>query len=235
MAVYLLGGTTLGQTTLSHPNVNVTIGFSGHVDGATALSDTLVSDLGGIMSGATALSVPFPEVIRNLGGRLTGRTILLDALPTPMYGLTTIQTIVPLVQREPRAVLACACPGPKTFRWGQVFQRGDLTLFVTDPSGTPSSPYEVTYTVFWMRAPGVPHQVGPTARRPIMQKTGEYYVTGTAGELGQPGDWQIAWTYRRSFNGPPTTVTFDFRVVDAVLGPIYTDPTCRKRKYGWED
>ena len=235
MTDYYLGGTTSGGSSLSTPRVNLTIAFSGHVDGATTLSDGLVVDTGGTVAGLSMLSTPFVEVIRNFRGTTYGVTTPRDALPYAVYGTSTLQLVMPEITREPRAILACACPGPKEFRWGQVFQRGDLTLIVSDPSGTPLSPYEVTYTLYRMLAPSLPHQVGPTGRRPVMQKTGEYYATGTAGETGQPGDWQIVWTLRRSFNGPTTTEVFAFRVVDAISSPILGDPTCRKRKYGWSD
>lgn len=235
MTEYLLGGTTTGSTTLSTPTVKLTIIFSGQIVGATTLSDTTIANLTGTIAGETELSEPDLLLIRNLFGTVSGSTSLAFSYPLPIHGMTTLSTSLLTVDHLlPPVNDPCVCNTGKSFRWGHVFSRGDLPLYVMSATGEAFvSPYEVTFAMFLIRANGVPIQVGPSGRRPVMQGAGEYYATGTAGEAGQPGDWQIRWTYRKSFNGPAITETHTFRVVDSISDPIPGDPTCRQKKYGW--
>ena len=84
---------------------------------------------------------------------------------------------------------------PGVFKWGQVFQRGDLPIFITDLANNPVSPFKVTYTLFYVGS-GCARQVGPADRVPVQADVGEYYVSGVAGECAQPGDWLVEWSTR---------------------------------------
>lgn len=126
-----------------------------------------------------------------------------------------------------------SCEDVKTFRVGQVLTQGDLTLYVTDPSGTLFiSPFQVTYALYRLFH-GAWQRVGPEMRQAVLQRVGEYHAVTSVGDLTQPGDWQIVWSFRRSFDAPVEQVTCSFKVVDAVSSPIEGDTTCRKTKYGW--
>jgi hypothetical protein len=129
------------------------------------------------------------------------------------------------------AVRAVVAP-PKTFRYLQVLQRGDLPIYICSRNG-PVSPYAVSYTLYQQRPDGTKFQVGPAGRTPAEGEVGEYYVTGRAGESGQPGCWTVVWTWQRSFDGATETKNMEFRVEDAVLAADPRDVTVRVRKYGW--
>jgi hypothetical protein len=112
---------------------------------------------------------------------------------------------------------------PGVFRNGQVFQRGDLPIYITDTYGNPLDPYSVTYTLLfqpkkhYVDRPAVPlHSLvaGACGRTPVKAAIGEYYVTGCAGGCGQPGQWYARWVIQEYFQGPLMEETFGFEVFD---------------------
>ena len=104
---------------------------------------------------------------------------------------------------------------PGIFKWGYVFQRGDLPIFITDTAGNPVSPYKVTFTLFrYAKGACSPMQVGPCDRTPVMADVGEYYVSGVAGQCGQPGDWFVDWKFQESFGSTFSGDRFGFKVFD---------------------
>jgi len=102
---------------------------------------------------------------------------------------------------------------PGTFRYGHLFQRGDLPIYITDVAGNPLSPYKVTYQLLVTpkNARGL-MVVGPCHRTPVKADEGEYYATGYAGECSQPGQWFIRWFLQEYFEAPLTTADFGFAV-----------------------
>lgn len=125
-------------------------------------------------------------------------------------------------------------PCPQQFRLGHIFTLGDLQITLTDTTGTQfRSPFRVIYTLFQLTKSGVPMQAGPT-KTAVKQSNGLFYVVGTAGEGGQPGNWLVRWAYQMSFGDDFITIDQPFQVVDSISAPIVGDPTCRKTKYGWD-
>ena len=133
--------------------------------------------------------------------------------PLPVYGVAILSVFLDLV-RVPRPL--CPPPPVKRFRYNQTLGRGDLEIIITDDSGQPFSPANITFTFFQVVRGNQRQQVGPAGRRPVPDmhegKVGRYYVTGTAGELGQPGDWVCVWRYQRSFWTSFVLVEQHFRV-----------------------
>jgi len=112
---------------------------------------------------------------------------------------------------------------PGVFRWGHLFQRGDLPIYITDTTGNPLDPYKVNYTLLfepekhYSDRPAVqthPIIAGPCHRTPVQAAAGEYYVTGCAGSCGQPGQWFVKWVIQEYLNGPLTEAIFGFAVFD---------------------
>lgn len=104
---------------------------------------------------------------------------------------------------------------PGVFRWGHVFQRGDLPNFVTDMAGYPANPYKLTFTLFYYpKGACCPMRVGPIDRTPVNADIGEYYVSGVAGQCGQPGDWYVEWKLQEAFGSQVSTDLFGFKVFD---------------------
>lgn len=118
---------------------------------------------------------------------------------------------------------------PGVFKRGYIFQRGDLPLFITDSSGNATNPYKVTFTLYY-RAGNSPCelQVGPIDRTPVQAKIGEYYVSGVAGECGQPGQWYVEWKYQESFGSQWVTDKMGFSVFETTqFAPVtYTSYPC---------
>jgi hypothetical protein len=112
---------------------------------------------------------------------------------------------------------------PGVFRWGHVFQRGDLPLYITDSSGNPLDPYSVKFTLLYLPRkqyqdrPAVPNHAlvaGACSRNPVQAAIGEYYATGCAGESGQTGQWFVRWIVQEYSQGPLLEDQFGFEVFD---------------------
>jgi len=122
--------------------------------------------------------------------------------------------------------------GPGMFKPGHVFQRGDLPIWISDLAGNPFGPAVITYTLYHYEA-GCPDpiQAGAADRRPVNAGLGEYYVSGIAGEFGQPGDWFVRWTYQETLDSPETEDIYPFKVFDS----SQVDPCCTSTaKFGWD-
>jgi hypothetical protein len=202
--------------------------------GAGTLKDLLLISLGGVLSGAGAITgnpglihtaVPLPMV---------GSGSLGDSIPLPMNGVGILAGFAELI-RIPRP--CCPPRRVKEFRWGYILTRGDLELHVCDDSGNPFGPVVVLYAFYQIVPGGQRMLVGPPNRRPAVDqssgKPGRFYATGTAGELGQPGEWVVQWRYQRSWWTPTVKFEEHFKVVDEVLS---RDPFSRYGmccKFGW--
>jgi hypothetical protein len=117
------------------------------------------------------------------------------------------------------------------FTYLQPLSRGDLALYLSDEAG-PVAPTSVSYTLFFVRPDFSLLEVGASRRVPVSGAVGEYYVTGRAGELGQPGRWLVRWEYQLSPHAPAQVKDKCFYVQDAVQSPL--DTTVRSVKYGWD-
>lgn len=120
------------------------------------------------------------------------------------------------------------------FRWNQILGKGDLEICLQDRQGNQRGPVFIAYTMFMVTPTGVLHQTGPTDRKPAQADVGKFYVTGTAGENGQPGCWAVRWRYQRTYGDPITERLVQFRVLDAVLDCDRRDHVHRHCKYGWD-
>ena len=206
--------------------------FGGQAYGYGMLEDELALALSGTTVGA---------------GSLSGQPIRVAALKgDPSYGIWTFHesTLEPScgkgwltglmhVDRVP-CPIACT-PIVPTFRWGQDFPPGELMIAFTDEAGIPFAPCSVVFRLFQVLSTGVLFPTGPANCRPVacQRRLGVYYVTGTAGELGQPGDWVIEWCWQKSPCDVSRVVQRCFKVLDLVA-QTPGDP-CRIKKYGWSD
>ncbi len=100
-----------------------------------------------------------------------------------------------------------------TYLFGHTFGKGDLQLFCYDSGNNPKDPFAVTYCLaFKAKGQECYATVGPLTRTPVHGAVGEFYATGIAGELGQPGQWKIIWTVQEAYNTPLMTAEFSFVV-----------------------
>ncbi len=165
-----------------------------------------------------------------------------DSLSVPLYYLSgvavgignivafaQILTVPPPICQpsEPNRVIA-------PFRWNQTFGRGDLEICLKDRTGNQRGPVFIGYTMYIVTPTGIMHQVGPLNRKPAQSDVGKFYVTGTAGENGQPGCWAVKWQYQMTYSVPVQESIVQFRVLDAVLDCDRPDHVRRHCKYGWD-
>jgi hypothetical protein len=190
--------------------------------------------LGGILAGAGAISGDPGLILPAIPLPMVGGGTLSDSIPLPMIGVGVLSGFLQVI-RVPRPY--CPPRRVKVFRWGYILTRGDLELHVCDTSGNPFGPVVVLYAFYQIVHGGQRMLVGPPNRRPAPDqsegKPGRFYATGTAGELGQPGEWVVVWRYQRSWWTPTVTFEEHFRVVDEVAS---CDPWSRQGrhcKYGW--
>lgn len=118
------------------------------------------------------------------------------------------------------------------FSWNHLFQRGDLQLYLCDDTG-PILPVSISYRMFYVLPCGARQAAGPDIGYPAQGKTGEFYVTGYAGEFGQPGNWVIRWTIQRNFYDPLEYVEQCFIVTDVNMRARGLDQTSCCSKSGW--
>ena len=243
--VYYVGGSAIGFGTLSGVPVQRLL-TGGTVEGAgtTTGNPGLLYSLGGQTTGfgtlEDQLELIFSGTTVGSGNIEGGLWRIRSLVPFPVVGSGTLEDISPLPMvgwgdlRGYVDVIRFPCPFPprfKTFRWNHTFQIGDLELHTKDAVGLPYSPVVVLYTLYNVLHGGVPVVVGNPNRRPVQQGVGYYYVTGTAGEGGQPGEWIIEWRWQRFWYEQPRTYREKFDVHDAVLaGECYPGRKCKK---GW--
>jgi hypothetical protein len=217
-------GTSTGAATAGSEHI-----VSGFAHGQATVSGDVTTPAAGSVAGQ-ATTTGSPVRIISVKGQSIGTSETFWSYPLPARGTSSMAAHV-VVESHLPAIRAIVAP-PKTFRYLQVLQRGDLPLYLCDKTG-PVSPYGVSFTLYQQRPDGTEFQVGPSGRTPAEGEVGEFYATGRAGESGQPGCWTIRWTWQRSFDGATQTKAMEFRVEDAVLAADPRDVTVRVRKYGW--
>jgi hypothetical protein len=112
----------------------------------------------------------------------------------------------------PRPVHAPPRPVVREFRWQQVFVPGDLDIQIRDLNGNTIDPSAIGYTLYQREPGGSLRQVGQQGKRPVKADVGRYYVVGSAGEGGQPGEWVIVWSYQLTPQTAVITRERTFRV-----------------------
>ena len=205
MAEILLSGLFTGDNSLTAGHSH---DLSAEMDGASLFTGdvVLVRELSGHLSGGGDLAFWAPRRMEG-HGRLVGR-------------FEVVRMSRPVAAQRP----------PKCFRWGHQFGPGDLE-FVVPGGGVASC---VRFTLYQIQQGCLPKQIGPSDRKAVAARFGSFYVTGTAGECGQPGLWMVRWCYTRSFGSAPLCGDCYFYVLDSVVCPIPGDTLRRTIKYGWE-
>jgi hypothetical protein len=203
---------------------------SGFVVGQGLLIDARLLDLSGVALGSGIASASATRVI-GLSGYTFGVSHVAFSVPEPIYGFAVVTAYMDVIHVKPPV---CQTPQVSTkFRWGHTFTRGDLEICVVGAGGNPLGPVCMSYTLYKVVQGCQPIQVGPSGRKPARSGVGCYYVTGTAGECGQPGLWMVRWRYQRTFGDPVVEKDCHFLVLDSVLWPVPGDNLLRECKFGW--
>jgi hypothetical protein len=227
----VMSGQVAGLGDLTALTFSRIILFGGQAHGYGEVGDHLTIILDGTFSGQGDTQAALYRVLP-LSGSSLGTTALLESILGPALGVGILSGYMETAQAP--CPISCTLSVP-TFRWLLPFPPGELAIAFTDAVGNPYAPVVVLFRLLRVMPSGVPYPVGPFNRRPVpcKKRLGVYYVTGMAGEGGQPGDWLVEWRWQRSPYDPPTVERRPFKVLDAVLAGDTT--TCRCPKYGWGD
>lgn len=225
--VFHQSGVASGTSTAT-ANGGVLYLSTGRALGTSELLWDYIQDASGTVSGTSTMTGDAVRV-RTAKGVALGSSSLLTSIPLPMLG-TSFMSAAPVVDRIARAITM----GPKTFQWFQLLQRGDLSIFICERDGGIVVPLVIVYSLYLVRPDGSRKPVAAQQnRRPVAGTPGEFYVTGRAGEGGQPGNWLIEWQIQKGPQYPLQVVEMPFRVLDSVLLQSPTDLTPRRVKFGW--
>lgn len=216
-----------GTSTVTGGTEHVYI-FSGTAKGSGVLTDDTLGLLTGTALGVATVTGSVLRIV-NVSGYISGAGQFVISAPEPLHGVAIVTAHMEVIHHRPP--LSCPTIPVAAFQWGQVFQKLDLCISVTDNVCNPIGPVNISYTLFRVVKGCQLHQAGCADRVPVMCKVGTYYVTGCAGEGGQPGLWVVRWKYQRSFADPVIEKDMCYQVLDGVLSP--RDTTDRNCKYGW--
>lgn len=222
--------TLAGSGTFSGNSQGV-FNVSGFLTGGGQLIDATVQDASALLTGSAVVSAEALRII-NSSAYFIGGSFFALSIPDPIIGVGILTGYMEVTRVPPP--ICQTPPINTTFRWGQVFTKGGLEICVVDGSGNPIGPVCITYTLYQLQRGCAPKQVGPSGRKPVSPSVGCYYVTGTAGECGQPGLWLVRWRYQRTFGDPMVERDCYFQVLDSVLCPVPGDTLPRTCKYGWD-
>ena len=231
MPLYDISGIATSSSSAS-ASAQIRINVSGFVSGSGDLIDASLMKIAGVSIGSGDISgVLYREV--GISGSIWGSGSLNTSIPEPIYGIAVVTAYMDIIH-VPFPI--CELSTISTvFRWGHVFTVGDLELNLQDSCGNPFTPVSISYTLYQMQQGNTLKQIGPSGRIPVSSKVGNFYVTGTAGECGQPGLWVVRWSYQKTFSSSIIEEDCFFQVVDSVSCPIPGDNLARCCKYGWDD
>lgn len=240
MALIPLSGQAQGTGDLTGTGV-LSFALGGQAQGQGELTDTIAIALEASATGSGTLT-GFGVLVVPLAGIASGSGQMGEAVPMPIFGVgqiaafMTVDTVATPVCSAPPTPYTCSCrrttkTGPKSFTWHQDYQGLDVTF--CDHAGQPIDPWRVSYALYWVRPGGYKQLVGPPQRTPGHDTFGHYYVTGTAGECGQPGQWSVVWTWQEGPGRACQSAEECFWVLDQVLNQGACVQGPRVRKYGW--
>lgn len=196
---------------------------------STAFWDAL-TDGAGVAAGSSVASGSTTSIL-NGRGRVLGTSSMAYSQPFTARGSSAMSAAVQ-VERVSPPINSATTP-PKTFKWLQLLQKGDLGVLITE-YGDPVIPVYISFRMLQVRSDGSRQPVGPQSRTPVRcNNFGWFYATGLAGEGGQPGNFVIEWRFQKSTGYPVYVAEQEYRVHDAVLAQNPRSLLDRKVKFGW--
>lgn len=116
------------------------------------------------------------------------------------------------------------------FNQGQVLERGDLDIFLTNASGAATNAYSITYAIYYVDpTTGTECLIGTAARTPVNPAVGEYYASLQVPPNATIGDYRIRWTIQEFAGAPLQQVVQEFCVVgEAVVTTATTYSACEQ-------
>jgi len=199
-----------------------------HFQGSSNMEWDFIREASGTFSGTSSVSVT-SYTIKTSSAVFQGTSEVVFSTFLVAMGTSYLSMTPQILSPATRAITM----GPKTFRWKQLLQRGDISIYLCTGTGGNFDPIFVNYSMYYLRPDGSRLPIGAQHQEPVRGGVGEYYVAGRAGNGGQPGCWIVVWKYQRSTSHPLEVVEMEFQVLDAVLAQDPFDITERKVKFGW--
>lgn len=103
--------------------------------------------------------------------------------------------------------------GP-SFTPGTLLGRQDLSIFLADPKGQPTDPYQITFALYFVD-PGPPETevlIGSPAREPAHPSVGEFYAAILIPTGAPVGQFRVRWAFKQSVGSAEQHVVQEFRV-----------------------
>lgn len=100
------------------------------------------------------------------------------------------------------------------FTQGQVLNRGDLDIFITNTVGNPSNVFQISFALYYVD-PASQQEVliGSATRAPVNPSVGEYYAAIQIPSSATPGDYRIRWLFKETSASQQQGVVQEFGVV----------------------
>jgi len=110
------------------------------------------------------------------------------------------------------------------FDQGQELTRGDLDIYLTNPSGNPLNVYGITYGIYFVDpATSAEVLIGSPTRVPVNPSVGEYYAALQIPPNATAGSYRIRWAIVETAGAETTLVVQEFTVV-SIAGTVSTSP-----------
>ncbi len=100
------------------------------------------------------------------------------------------------------------------FTTGQVLNRGDLDVFITNTSGNPSNVFQITFALYFVD-PASQQEVliGSANRIPVNPSVGEFYAAIQIPSSATPGDYRVRWLFKETSTSQLQGVVQEFGIV----------------------
>lgn len=100
------------------------------------------------------------------------------------------------------------------FKQGQVLERGDLDIFLTNSFGNSTNAYRISYAIYYVDPVSSQEVlIGSNERTPVNPVVGEYFASLMVPVNAAPGDYRIRWTIKETATSNEEGAVQEFGVV----------------------
>lgn len=100
------------------------------------------------------------------------------------------------------------------FTTGQILNRGDLDIFVTNTVGNPSNVFQITFALYFVDPMSQQEVlIGSANRTPVNPSVGEFYAAIQIPSSATPGDYRVRWLFKETSTSQLQGVVQEFGIV----------------------